>query len=392
VTSKNLEETVKNLTSEMRLLAKAKERSEQQMMSLKRENKRVQERLQSASEARAQSKDESRTLGVLRKTNTEMTERWQKEKMQRDAKAEELEKCRVDLHRIQGQLQKAVRGMDHVSKELVAKERTVTDLYSQLRAAKEAAVQAKTTVRRSQMIPPRISAKPSSSVLPNVSTSTTGTRERLPQQRQQHNSDHDATLGGGGSGDGLLSGQPTAQRQTADAMNGSASIPSLSPHDDSGGGDGGDTDGGVNYVRTRVVSILRRHDPTKVDRIDTLMERFRGRERFLLDKIVTRYEGDGGDAISSGGKSEGGGNGDHRFSSRAPRRGPGASPARDRKGGGGGGFTSRRSSIAPPASSGSGKISTRRRSEMALARHKERMNNRDSENASGSLLQSRLNG
>lgn len=93
VTSKNLEETVKALTSEMKMLTKAKEKSEHQLHSLKRDNARIQERLQTISQSRALQQSDSRTLEVLRKNNQEMASRWQKEKNLREAAAEELERC-----------------------------------------------------------------------------------------------------------------------------------------------------------------------------------------------------------------------------------------------------------------------------------------------------------
>ena len=100
VSSKNLEETVKNLSSELKLLAKAKERSEEQLQSLKRDHVRIQERLQASSESRKNSIDEARTVAVLRKNNNEMTARWQKEKQLRDQTSSELEECQNEVKTI----------------------------------------------------------------------------------------------------------------------------------------------------------------------------------------------------------------------------------------------------------------------------------------------------
>lgn len=97
VTSKNLEETVKALTSEMKMLTKAKEKSEHQLHSLKRDNTRIQERLQTISQSRVQEQSDSRTLEVLRKNNQEMANRWQKEKSLREASSEELEQCQQEV-------------------------------------------------------------------------------------------------------------------------------------------------------------------------------------------------------------------------------------------------------------------------------------------------------
>jgi hypothetical protein len=91
VTSKNLEETVKEMTQQLRALAKSKEKSEQQLKSLKKDHVRIQERLRSSSESRAKSNDEDRTLAVLKTSNTQMTARWQKEKQMHEQAVADLE-------------------------------------------------------------------------------------------------------------------------------------------------------------------------------------------------------------------------------------------------------------------------------------------------------------
>ena len=97
VLSKNLEETVKNLTSEMSLLSKAKERTESQLLSLQREKERVEDKLSKASLSRAKSQEESRTLAVLRQNLDDITSRWQKEKSVREEKATELGKVQEEV-------------------------------------------------------------------------------------------------------------------------------------------------------------------------------------------------------------------------------------------------------------------------------------------------------
>ena len=97
VTSRNLEETVKSLTAEMKMLTKAKNKSETQLNSLKRDNTRIQDKLQNMSQSRAKAQAENRTLDVLRKNNSEMANRWQKEKAMRDKTSAELEKSQTEV-------------------------------------------------------------------------------------------------------------------------------------------------------------------------------------------------------------------------------------------------------------------------------------------------------
>ena len=87
-------------------------------------------------------------------------------------------------------------------------------------------------------------------------------------------------------------------------------------------------------ARELVLAMLKEHDPGKVDKIDAIMERFKGREGFLLVKMSARYDGD------------------------------------DRSQGN----SSQKSGSRSTGTSGGGQ----KRSEMALARHMERMRSRSS--------------
>ena len=91
VMSKNLEQTVKEMSQQLRMLAKSKEKSEQQLKSLKKDHSRIQDRLRTSSESRAKSIDEGRTLAVLKTSNTQMTARWQKEKQLHEKTMADLE-------------------------------------------------------------------------------------------------------------------------------------------------------------------------------------------------------------------------------------------------------------------------------------------------------------
>ena len=66
-------------------------------MSLKRDNSRVQEKFQNLSKSRQQSRTDTKTLEVLRKNNSDMANRYEKEKAAREETVEELEKFRSEL-------------------------------------------------------------------------------------------------------------------------------------------------------------------------------------------------------------------------------------------------------------------------------------------------------
>lgn len=52
-------------------------------------------------------------------------------------------------------------------------------------------------------------------------------------------------------------------------------------------------------VRVQVLALLEKYDTAKVDRIDIIMEKFKGKESLLLEKMTQRYEGGGGGVSQS---------------------------------------------------------------------------------------------
>merc|ERR1712176_1105170 len=48
--------------------------------------------------------------------------------------------------------------------------------------------------------------------------------------------------------------------------------------------------GGVPEIRERVLSLLQKYDQGKVNRIDIIMDKFKGKEHLLLQKMEQRYE------------------------------------------------------------------------------------------------------
>ncbi len=239
VASKNLEETVKNLNAELKNLARAKKKSEEQLASLKRDNTRIQQRLKSSSEARSKTVDEGRTLAVLKQSNAQMTSRWQKEKDMHEKAVADLEETRTESKKLQTQLSKAKREIERLSKLISEKEEQQDRLKNDLRTAKTQSNADKLRARKAQMLQSRTPGK--------------GTGISKPSRR----SDIDTSK-----------------------------IKDVDPAE----------------ARERVLVMLKEHDPKKVDKIDAIMDRFKGREGFLLVKMEARYEGGstGGSAGGSG--------------------------------------------------------------------------------------------
>ncbi len=251
VNAKNLEESVKSLTSELSIISKAKERSESQLKSLKREKDRVEEKLAKASVTRANSKGEMKTLNLLKQTNNDITARWQKEKNAREEMAAELGKTQEALRRVQKDLSSLQHKQESLSRQNEEKENIIFDLKKNLRAVKEQFNEEKIRHRRDSVIQSRIP----------VPTRKVDTANK-PSPYQQHPS-------------GIR--KPSSTR-----ANVAKSVePHTTPVSDSNS---------VARIRFRVLKMLQEHDPAKADKIDAVMNKFKGRETELLDKMVNRYE------------------------------------------------------------------------------------------------------
>jgi len=253
VMAKNLEESVKNLTSELSAISKAKERSESQLMSLKREKDRVEEKLAKASVTRANSKGETKTLNVLKQSNNDITARWQKEKNAREETAAELAKTQEALRRVQKDLASLKHKQDSLSRQNEEKENIIFDLKKNLRAVKEQFSEQKIRHRRDSVIQSRI---------PAPSTRKADTTNK-PSPYQQHPS-------------GLK--KPTSTRTNVSKRVESRTPPTVTDSSS------------VARIRFRVLKMLQEHDPAKADKIDVVMNKFKGREAELLDRMVARYE------------------------------------------------------------------------------------------------------
>jgi len=237
VTSKNLEETVKALTTEMKALTHAKEKSEHQLNSLRRDNSRIQERLQSISQQRQKSQTDTRALDVLRKQNQDMVNRWQKEKKMRETTTEELETSKAELRKTQAQLTKLTREHSSIGKKLEEKEAALAHATSELRRAKDASSAANLRARKAQIISSRTS-------------SNRGSPTKTPAV------------------------SPTAANPPAPVP---VAPEEMSPE--------------VQEIRKEVLGLLEKYDKAKVGRIDIIMEKFRGKEGLLVEKMKQRYEG-----------------------------------------------------------------------------------------------------
>lgn len=266
VTSKNLEETVKTLTEEMRTLTKAKERTELQLNSLKRDNSRVQEKLENLAKAKKENKTENKTLDVLKKNNDDMAARWQKEKNAREEIAEELEKQRKECRTLQQQIGKFKSKVELLEQKLEDKERTLEQAQTQLRQERNQVTASNVRARRSEVMrqPATVAVakpKPASPSTPAISAAVSPTAR--------------SKIAAANPSDAVSSAAPAVVDELSRDVE---SQPSSA-----------DTD--VAMIRDQVLQLLEKHDQSKVDRIDIIMDKFKGKESLLLEKMTQRYEG-----------------------------------------------------------------------------------------------------
>jgi kinesin family member C2/C3 len=269
VTSKNLEETVKALTEEMRSLTRAKERTESQLLSLKRDNTRVQDKLQNLSKARQQNRSEGKTLDVLKKNNDDLAARWQKEKTAREEAVQEADKAKEELRKVQQQLSQGSSKVQLLTTKLEQKEFELEKATKQLRQATADKAAAALRTRRQDLLNTRQSTpvvKPAAR--PAISVPSPTIVSRATPQTAAGSARTQATSTASDNGDSLKNSDKDEEEPNAE----------------------------VAEIRQQVLELLEKHDKGKADRIDIIMEKFKGKEALLLDKMTQRYEGGAGAA------------------------------------------------------------------------------------------------
>jgi Kinesin motor domain len=259
VTSKNLEETVKTLTDEMRTLTRAKERTELQLNTLKRDNGRVQEKLENLAKSKSQSRSDNKTLEVLKKNNDDMAARWQKEKVAREEVVEELEKRGKECRVLQQQIGKYKSKAELLEQRIEDKERALEQAHAQLRQERNQTAATTVRARRNEVMRNPVAVKTKIPSTPVSLSSSSPVSRPVAAVRSSVAPTTSLHVGGEACSD-------------ADMMTAT-----------------GDAD--ISIIREQVLLLLEKYDQAKVDRIDIIMEKFKGKESLLLEKMSQRYEG-----------------------------------------------------------------------------------------------------
>lgn len=285
VTSKNLEETVKELTAEMKKLTVQKNKTDTQLNNLKKDNARVQDKLSKLSDARKNDKSDSKTLEVLRKNNNDMAKRWEKEKALREETAEEMEKIRKELRKAQKEVSRFEREKETLEQKLDDKEKLLEKKSSELRSAKEASSAANLRARTAQVFGNRGSSRQAPASTPSKTPAPAPAAAPAPAPASVPASAPASATKGTPSRSGASVSTSTSG---SSGTTGASGATSTAASED------------VSEIRAKVLELLEEHDKAKVNRIDIIMEKFKGKESLLLEKMTQRYEG-GGDSGSANG-------------------------------------------------------------------------------------------
>lgn len=261
--SKNLESTVRSLTEEMKVLAKAKKRKDEQLVEMRKAHERIQVRLAASTESRKEAdRGESRAMTVLRRSNSDAVARCQKERSAKEKLAAELEEARKETRKLQQRLATRHREKDEADGRQTALEAEVGQLRKKLRESNDRLSSANIRLRTNQILSP---ATRKSVANPPPPPAT----ERTPTRRRSVSNTANARR--------RPMPSKTTTTTTATTTTSTTETPSSSS---------------AAAVRERVTAFLRRHDPVKVDRVDALLEKFRGNEAALMRKLAERYEND----------------------------------------------------------------------------------------------------
>jgi len=324
VASKNLEEKIKSLTQEMKSLQKAKEASEAMLQSLRKEHQRAQEQLATAKQTRPSSHQETLTLAALRRSNDEMTNRWQKQKDLCDKLSIQLESLQNELRKNQQQVLQLTKEHAALNNNLAQKEFELNEAKKDLLMSKDALTAANLRNRRSQIMGVSVTSSVNGGTADEVSkpsysmnleesfnkslrisstTSHVAVSYPVPIMASKHLSIEDNVAKNEKNEQNaermeLNSRSPICSRKSIRSLSPLGNMPAnvTSPL-----ALGLDTEGvtkipapenTVSDMREKLVKILQKHDPPKARRVDEILRKFKGRESFLLEKVVEKYEGD----------------------------------------------------------------------------------------------------
>jgi hypothetical protein len=280
VKSKNLEETVKEMSQQLKMVEKSKEKSEEQLKSLKKDYDRVQEQLsclstppasETSSENASNRSDRSRRVTRVRvrvnnpNNNTETDSRLKKEIELRKSATNELKITKTESKRLQHQLREARKEIDRLKGKSIVVGRALRP--SKMKDREE-------TNRKNRTYVKEIKSQKES----KIKNERRRKNERKDNKENMKEAKVDSWEAGSHSDE-----EDEAHSSSKDKSDTEKLL------NDSESGTSSDSSS-VIETRAKVLEILKKHDPTRVEKIDELMNAHKGREQLLLKRLTSRYD------------------------------------------------------------------------------------------------------
>ncbi|GMH73896.1 hypothetical protein TL16_g06314 [Triparma laevis f. inornata] len=253
VGGKNLEEILKKLRFELREAIKTRDNSDSEVKRLgvvaKQQMQKLSMTLNNKSKAEAEeSKTTTSKITILQRSVQDMTSRWQKEKHVKEDQVLQIENLQREIRRIQQQMSKAVRDREAMSKKLMEREQQLLAVHRENRQAMIASKNAVGTAAQKQS---------------SHNSRSHSVFERFSNEQET----------------------PGATPGSSKKKNGGsrATTPQLpaSPLT-------------VEAMKEEIAELLCKHEPTKLDKLQDLFDKFVGKENILLEKMQRRYSRLGG--------------------------------------------------------------------------------------------------
>ncbi|GMH79153.1 hypothetical protein TrST_g6968 [Triparma strigata] len=257
VGGKNLEEILRKLRFELRETIKARDSADSEVKRLGAVAKQMQARLSTtlSNKSKADAEESKTTqskIAVLQRNNADITSRWQKEKHLKEEQVIQIENLQREIRRIQQQMSKAVRDREAMSKKLLEREQQLLAVNRENRQAMVA--------------------------------SKSGVGTAVPKQSNVFDRFSNNENNGNGEDEFGLGGTVKKKRRGVDGRGGGSGTGTGTPQRVELG-----EPQTIEDMKEEISELLRKHEPTKLDKLQDLFQKFVGKEDILLEKMRRRY-------------------------------------------------------------------------------------------------------
>jgi len=297
--SRNWEEAYNKQKEALKRSERNKEVAEREAEALRRRVATTEERNTMLEESRRKSVEEGRKLVLLRQSSVDMTARWQKEKTVREEREMEVERLRKEQKTLQHQNLQLAKDRDSISAKLAEKDLSLHTMARDLRLARSTTTSKRHAHRKSfgTSDSDNIVASPKTPTIANGPSKTVAEGEisslSLPVPPSSHKARR-SFIPTPGHAVALVSKNPSSitipnratNRPRQHRINKRDSIMSpSSPWSHTSTSSCRD----VSKIHEEIRQLLQECEPHKIAALSGLLEKFKGREYLLLNKLKIRY-------------------------------------------------------------------------------------------------------